>query len=121
MISTTTTRLSKVVASALATAICSGATFAQAPAHPPTSPPPASHGMRMGGKGMSGKDGTPRGEAGQQAPGKSQGMGQGMSMEADRDMRIMDGMNPMMRSMISQMMASSSMGPMAGPKVHLSF
>jgi hypothetical protein len=66
------------------------------------------HGMGMGGKeGMTGG-------SGQQAPGKPQGMGQGMPMEADRDMRMMDGMRPMMRSMMSEMMAGSGMGPMAG-------
>jgi hypothetical protein len=35
-------------------------------------------------------------------------------MEADRDVRMMDGMKPMMRSMMSEMMARSGMGPMAG-------
>lgn len=104
------TRLWRVVGTAvLATMITSVIAFAQAPAHPPTNPSPMGHGMGMGGK-----EGMPPGGAGQQAPGKPQGMGQGMPMEADRDMRMMDGMKPMMRSMMSEMMAGSGMGPMAG-------
>ena len=98
-----------VGAATLATMIASGPSFAQAPAYPPTNPPPMGHGMGMGGK-----EGMPPGGAGQQPPGKPQGMGRDMPMEADRDMRMMDGMKPMMRSMMSEMMASSGMGPMAG-------
>lgn len=92
---------------ALATTLASGTTLAQAPAHPTTNPPPMGHGMGMGGK-----EGMPPGGSGQQMPGKPQG--QGMPMDANRDMRMMDGIKPMMRSMMAEMMASSGMGPMAG-------
>lgn len=88
----------------LATMIASGPAVAQAPTNPPTK----GHGMGMGGK-----EGMPGG-AGQSAPGKPQGMGRDMPMGADRDMRMMDGMKPMMRSMMFEMMAGSGMGPMAG-------
>lgn len=102
------TRLRKTVgAAAVAATIAAAPSFAQAPAHPPANPPAMDHGMGMGGKeGMSGG-------SGQQPPGMSQGTGQGMPMAADRDMRMMDGMKPMMRSMMSEMMAGSGMGPMA--------